>query len=587
MPLPDFFEFHLPTRVLYGAGLIDQLSDSLPHWQGKRALLITDQVLEDLGLAERARKGLARAGIRVAGTFNDVPPDSTITTVESCAAAGRRCKAQVIVALGGGSVMDTAKVANILMVKGGRATDHMGAYILGNTRLNPMLAIPTTAGTGSEVTKVAVIADPDSQMKLPFAETQFFPEVALLDPTLTTTLPPLHTALTGMDALTHAIESYVSREAQPASDALALYVIETVNHWLVRACQQPDDLQARGQMLVASCLAGMAFTQSMVGIVHGIAHALGGRWHIPHGLANALVLPEGMAFNLDAAPARFARIAEALGLGLEYPADTAARWLRLTPLRALAQPVARFRPAERWLQLRLGEAAIARVRQLNQELAAVTGMPLNLRDSGMARADETELAALTEAALADGSMLYNPREVTADAVRRILKRLHQASLQPITPALTGGLDAMKDTGPSLTGVFESSEALYDVLGEFYTRLIEDPDLGPTLAASRLCVQFVYEDPDAIVTLDGHQSPPTLTMGPAPDAKPDVIMTMKADFAHAFWLGKANLIRALSRRQVRSKGNVPKAVKLLPVLKPAFRLYPAYLKERGLTQLLAG
>ncbi|WP_369600705.1 iron-containing alcohol dehydrogenase [Hahella sp. SMD15-11] len=589
MQLADFFEFHMPTRVLYGPDLIDHLRDAVSEWQGRRVMLITDRVLEELGLAERVRQGLTAAGMVVLDTFSEVPPDSTIDTVEACARAGRACKADALVALGGGSVLDTAKVANLLMVRGGQATDHMGAYMLGQTALLPLMAIPTTAGTGSEVTKVAIIADPEQGMKLPFAETQFFPDVAILDPTLTRTLPPLHTAITGMDALTHAIEAYVSRESQPASDALALYVIEQINQWLVPACQNPDDLQARGAMLVCSCLAGMAFTQSMVGIVHGIAHALGGHSHIPHGLANALVLPEGMAWNLPAAPERCARIAEALGLGLPHPTEVAARWLRLTPLRALAEPLQRFRPAERWLQMRLGEAAIERIRQLNRELAAVTGMPLNLKDAGLAALDDAVLETLTGSALADGSMLYNPREVDAEAVRRILRRLHQARTTPLEPARGSrdGTDADPAHGGKRRSRFDSSDTLYDVLGAFYERLLTDPELGPRLAGADLCVRFVYEEPDAVVTLDGHEQPPRLVLGPPPAdmREPDVTLYMKADFAHEFWMGRANLIRALTRRQVRSRGNVPQAVRLLPILKPAFRLYPAYLRERGLDALL--
>src|SRR5690606_10303912 len=143
--------------------------------------------------------------------------------------------------------------------------DHMGAYLLGNDALLPCIMIPTTAGTGSEVTKVAIISDPAHDIKLPFAEIQFFPQLAILDPTLTTSMPAGLTAATGMDALTHAIECYVSKDSQPASDALALHVIRMISQNLLRACARPDDLEARGAMLVASCLAGIAFTQAMVG----------------------------------------------------------------------------------------------------------------------------------------------------------------------------------------------------------------------------------------------------------------------------------------------------------------------------------
>ena len=174
--LPDYFEFSLPTRVIYGIGIIDQLGDAVAHYGPRRALLVTDAVLVQAGLAERIKAGFAATAIEIVAVFDQTPPNSTIQTVEDCAALGQEQGCNLIIGLGGGSVLDTAKVANILMVKGGPAQDHMGAYLLGQTALLPLFLIPTTAGTGSEVTKVAVIADPDHDVKLPFAETQFLPD---------------------------------------------------------------------------------------------------------------------------------------------------------------------------------------------------------------------------------------------------------------------------------------------------------------------------------------------------------------------------------------------------------------------------
>jgi alcohol dehydrogenase class IV len=209
-------------------------------------------------------------------------------------------------------------VANLLMSKGGNVADHMGAYLLDVTdRLLPAIVIPTTAGTGSEVTKVAVIADPDNDVKLPFAEEQFLPQLAILDPEMTVSMPPRLTAYTGMDALVHAIEAYVDKEWSPASDALALHAIRLITDNILQACNKPDDLQARGAMQVGSFLAGVAFSHSMVGMVHAIAHALGGVYHIPHGLANTLILPEVMAYNLESQIERYADVA--LAMGVSFP----------------------------------------------------------------------------------------------------------------------------------------------------------------------------------------------------------------------------------------------------------------------------
>jgi len=187
---------------------------------------VTDKILLDAGPVDRVKAGFKKTNIKITAIFDDVPPNSTITTVQNCAALGKKNKCDMIIAVGGGSVIDTAKVANLIMVKGGDVEDHMGAYLLDiSDHLLPVIVIPTTAGTGSEVTKVAVIADPDNDVKLPFAEEQFLPQLAILDPEMTVSLPPKLTAATGMDALVHAIEAYVDKEWSPASDALALHAI--------------------------------------------------------------------------------------------------------------------------------------------------------------------------------------------------------------------------------------------------------------------------------------------------------------------------------------------------------------------------
>ena len=185
--LPEYFEFSLPTRVIYRAGLIDDPQEVLAQFGQRRALLVSDAPLVATGLVERVKAGFARSAVEISAVYDQVPPNSTIQTVEECAALGRLHNCDLIIGLGGGSVLDTAKVANLLLVCGGKVADHMGAYLLGTQRLLPLILIPTTAGTGSEVTKVAVIADPEHDVKLPFAETQFLPDLALLDPAVTAT----------------------------------------------------------------------------------------------------------------------------------------------------------------------------------------------------------------------------------------------------------------------------------------------------------------------------------------------------------------------------------------------------------------
>ncbi|MBZ4193251.1 MAG: iron-containing alcohol dehydrogenase [Candidatus Contendobacter sp.] len=579
--LPDYFEFSLPTRVIYGIGMINQLSAAVAHYGPRRALLVTDAVLVQAGLAERIKAGFAATAIEIVAIFDQTPPNSTIQTVEKCAALGREHGCDLIIGLGGGSVLDTAKVANVLMVKGGRVQDHMGAYLLGQTPLLPLLLIPTTAGTGSEVTKVAVIADPDHAVKLPFAETQFLPDLAILDPELTRSLPPKLTAMTGMDALTHAIEAYVDKERSPATDGLALQAIRLIRDHLLPACAQPDNLPARGAMLIASTLAGIAFSHSMVGMVHGISHALGGVYHIPHGLANALVLPEVMAYNLESRLDRYVDIAEALGIVFPRPGaalDSLLRYGGLSFATPLAKPL---RAVDRGFRRKAAKAGIAYIRTLNRQLAHLTGMPLNLREAGI-RDGLAKLEQVADTAMTDGSMLYNPREPERAAVVHIVRALYETTVKPlpVSPAdlrSAGAATAITE----LHKIFPDAEALYRVLGGFFERLKIDPQIGGSLQNSRLCVQFAFEQPTAVMTIDARGDEVRIYRGAEFTGEPEVTMRMSADFAHAFWHGRVNLVSALTRRQVIAKGNVPKTLRLLPILKPAYALYPQYLAEIGM------
>ncbi|MDS4070367.1 MAG: iron-containing alcohol dehydrogenase [Candidatus Competibacter sp.] len=579
--LPDYFEFSLPTRVIYGIGVIDQSSEAVAPWGQRRALLVTDAVLVQAGLAERVKAGFRKTAVEIVCVYDQVPPNSTIRTVEDCAALGREHGCDLIVGLGGGSVLDTAKVANILMVKGGRVQEHMGAYLLGQTKLLPLVLIPTTAGTGSEATKVAVIADPEHDVKLPFAETQFLPDLAILDPELTRTMPPKLTAATGMDALTHAIEAYVGKEWSPASDGLALQAIRLIRDHLLLACAQPDNLQARGAMLVASCLAGIAFSHSMVGMVHGISHALGGVYHIPHGLANALVLPEVMEYNLESRPDRYADIAEALGVVFPRPGAATGNLLRYGGL-AFALPLVKpLGAVDRWFRRQAAKAGIAYIRKLNRQLAHLTGMPLDLREAGI-QGGLAKLEQVADTAMTDGAMLYNPREPEREAVIRIVRALYETRVAPlpVAPADLRPVGAAA-AAREFRNVFPDSETLYRVLGGFFERLKADPQIGGPLKDSRLCVRFAYENPAAVITIDARGDEVRIYRDAEFAGQPEVTMSMSADFAHAFWHGRVNLVSALTRRQVIAKGNVPKTLKLLPILKPAYALYPQYLAEIGM------
>jgi alcohol dehydrogenase len=609
--LPEYFEFTLPTKLVYGFGILKSIDNSVKHFGKRRAILVTDKILVKAGPVSIVRKGFKTTNIEIVCTYDNVPPNSTIKTVKNCAKLAKKHKCEMIIAVGGGSVIDTAKVANILVVKGGRIEDHMGAYLLdSNDVLLPTIFIPTTAGTGSEVTKVAVIADPDNDVKLPFAEEQFLPQMAILDPDVTVSMPGKLTAITGMDALTHAIEAYVDKEWSPASDALAIHAIRLISNNILQACAHPEDIRARGAMLVGSFLAGVAFSHSMVGMAHGISHALGGVYHIPHGLANALVLPEVMEYNLDSSPERFSDIAMALGITFPQMINEGTSLLKsgwrpdfvtktldsvsfvkdLVDTQSYkvrgfaAKTLGNLGFIDQWFRNQAGRAAVERIRTLNRQLADLTEMPLNLKDAGITD-NLAKLDQVASTAMDDGSMLYNPKEPERDKVIHIIKKLYNTKVKPI-PVSEEDLRPLEARlrQKEMKNVFKDTKMLYSILLEFYELLKEDPLVGTALKKTNLCVQFVYKNPSAVITIDATKDDPVIIKGDF-DGKPEVTMTMNADFAHTFWHGKANLVTALTRRQVIAKGNVPKTIKLLPILKPAYELYPRFLREKGLGHLV--
>jgi hypothetical protein len=322
----------------------------------------------------------------------------------------------------------------------------------------------------------------------------------------------------------------------------------------------------------------------MVGMVHGISHALGGVYHVPHGLANALLLAEVMEYNLSSRTERYADIAAAMGVQSPRPIGVLTSLFDYWGMASVARALRKLIDVDHSFRGMAARAAVRRVRTLNRQLAAITGMPLNLVDAGvddgLRRLDE-----VVTTALEDGAMLYNPREPEAAAIAAILRRVHDSRPEPlsVTPAELGEAREIAKK-QELRHVFRDSEMLYRVLGGFYERL-RTGELKEPLLRSGLCVQFVYRDPEATVTIDARGKEVLLHLGPDFDDKPEVTMMLNADIAHQFWHGKVNLVSAITRRQIIAKGNVPKTVKLLPILKPAFRLYPSYLREIGLAELV--
>ena len=306
------YQFQTPTKIISGIGSTAEIIKELNDLHAKKVLLITDPGLVQAGVAQQVVEMLKQAAVEVE-IFDAVEPDPSIQVATKAAEMAKNVKANVLIALGGGSAIDTAKSAALLVTNGGYLKDYAGVNKVVKPIL-PLIAVPTTAGTGSEVTIFAVMSDPDKQEKFTISSALIAPAVAVLDPLLTLKLPPSVTAFTGMDALTHAIEAFTSSIAQPPTDALALSAIKLVLKHLPVAVGRGDNIKARDGMLQASLLAGIAFNNAFLGLAHAIASPLGGHFHVPHGLANAVMLPYVMEYNLPTAVRRYAEIGRALGL---------------------------------------------------------------------------------------------------------------------------------------------------------------------------------------------------------------------------------------------------------------------------------
>lgn len=306
------YQFQTPTKIISGIGSTAEIIKELNDLHAKKVLLITDPGLVQAGVAQQVVEMLKQAAVEVE-IFDAVEPDPSIQVATKAAEMAKNVKANVLIALGGGSAIDTAKSAALLVTNGGYLKDYAGVNKVVKPIL-PLIAVPTTAGTGSEVTIFAVMSDPEKQEKFTISSALIAPAVAVLDPLLTLKLPPSVTAFTGMDALTHAIEAFTSSIAQPATDALALSAIKLILKHLPVAVGRGDNIKARDGMLQASLLAGIAFNNAFLGLAHAIASPLGGHFHVPHGLANAVMLPYVMEYNLPTAVRRYAEIGCALGL---------------------------------------------------------------------------------------------------------------------------------------------------------------------------------------------------------------------------------------------------------------------------------
>ena len=317
------FQFLLPTKIVMEPGLRQRTGEHLLGLGLNHVLLVTDPGVKNAGLLDSIYTSLEQAGIRY-DEIADVKPNPRSEDVNRAAQLYRGKGIDGVLAVGGGSAMDAAKAISVLLTHDGIVEDYEGAFALKNAVL-PIVAIPTTAGTGSEVTFFSVITDTRRQFKMSLLDYRIGPVLALLDSDITATLPPHIAAATRMDALTHAIEAYTGKPANPISDGLALHAIRLIAQHLKPAVQEPDNREAREQMLIASLIAGMAFGNADIASVHCISEAIGGMYDTPHGIGNAIFLPFVFSHNRDADLRRHADVAYALGIDPNLSAVDAAQ----------------------------------------------------------------------------------------------------------------------------------------------------------------------------------------------------------------------------------------------------------------------
>ena len=326
-------QFNLPSTIVCGGGAIAELASHLTRLGGTRVLIVTDEFMVRSGLIARVEADLRASGF-APSVYAGVQPDPTEENVHAGLAQFRAARAEIIVAIGGGSPIDCAKAIALLTTNPAPLSRYMGRHKVPLAGA-PLVAIPTTAGTGSEVTKVAVITDSARDVKMMMLDAHLQPRVALVDYELTLSMPAALTAAVGVDTLTHGIEAFVSRLANPMTDPLALASIAKVAQHVETAWREPSNRTAREAMMLAATQGGMAFSNSSVCLVHGMSRPLGALFHVPHGISNAMLLPVVTRFSLPGAVPRYATVARTMGLAGAAIEDTPAAEALVAGLEAL------------------------------------------------------------------------------------------------------------------------------------------------------------------------------------------------------------------------------------------------------------
>ena len=365
------FHIALPRLMRVGAGAIQELGDVVAELGARRPLIITDPFMQKSGTADIAARALSTAGFK-AGVFAETVPDPTTESLVVGLEAVKQHEADVLIGLGGGSSIDTAKALGFLSLNEGPMRDYKAPKTNTGQSL-PVVAVPTTAGTGSEATQFTIISDSETDEKMLCTGPSFLPIAAVVDYELTLSMPARLSADTGVDALTHAIEAYVSRKANPFSDGFALAAMTAIGRNLREVYKDGSNRNAREAMMLAATQAGIAFSNSSVALVHGMSRPIGAHFHIAHGLANAMLFPVVTEFSVTGAEARYADCARALGVAGVEDDDEAAAQALVTELRALNEDLAVPTPQS----YGIGSDDWHRLIPLMAEQALASGSPAN------------------------------------------------------------------------------------------------------------------------------------------------------------------------------------------------------------------
>ncbi|GMA97605.1 iron-containing alcohol dehydrogenase [Pelosinus sp. IPA-1] len=378
------YEYFMTPISILGVGCLEQIITYIKPMAFRKALIVSDKVLVEIKLIDKLTKLLTNAGIFFI-IYDDVSPNPTIPQVDYGLKLFKDNGCDFLISFGGGSPHDCAKAIALLATNGGEIKNYVGLN-KSKKRSAPLIAVNTTAGTGSELTRFCVITDEENHVKMTITDWHVTPIIAVNDAELMLAMPPSLTAATGIDALTHAIEAYVSTNATPVTDCKALKAIELITAYLRTAVKNGNDLKAREMMVYAEYLAGIAFNNASLGYVHALAHQLGGFYNLPHGLANAIMLPAVVNYNLHAAPKKFAEIAQALGQDITNFSEESAALLAVDAIKDL-------------------------IKDLN--------IPKNL--SEVRGFNEKDLPILAANALMDVCCLTNPRQGTQQEIEGIFK----------------------------------------------------------------------------------------------------------------------------------------------------------------------